>query len=129
MNSKLTTNFEASGTTELISSLHIVQEQWLLMQGTNKDASCREPKSRTSGQEEKLQKIGSTRISRDQRDTLRILWNIVCKLVVLRFVQSVVLIPRFARFREDSELGTNNSQGARAASESFVTTSPNCAAE
>ena len=53
---------------------------------------------------------------------------------------SKVSIPRFARFREDSILGscinfhrkpgrTNSSQGARAASESFVTTSPHCAAE
>ena len=50
---------------------------------------------------------------------------------------SRVSIPRFARFREDSNLGScvkfqrkprkNSSQGARAASESFVTTSPNCA--
>ena len=53
---------------------------------------------------------------------------------------SKVSIPRFARFREDSNLGscinfqrkprrTNSSQGARATPESFVTTSPNCAAE
>ena len=53
---------------------------------------------------------------------------------------SRVSIPRFARFREDSNSvscinfqrkprRTNSSQGARAASESFVTTWPSCAAE
>ena len=39
ISTKSTTNFEASGSTELIRSHHNVRVQWLLMQGTNKDAS------------------------------------------------------------------------------------------
>ena len=76
-----------------------------------------------------MQKIGSTSISRNQRDTLRISWNVVCKLVVIRFVQSVD--STFYTVSRGFKLGrrTNSSQGARAASESFVATSPNCAAE
>ena len=34
ISTKLTTNFEASGSTELIRSHHNVRDQWLLMQGT-----------------------------------------------------------------------------------------------
>ena len=39
ISTKSTTNFEASGSTELMRSHHNVRDQWLLMQGTNKDAS------------------------------------------------------------------------------------------
>ena len=38
ISTKSTTNFEASGSTELRSH-HNVRDQWLLIQGTNKDAS------------------------------------------------------------------------------------------
>ena len=89
---KSTTNFEASGSTELIRSRHNVRDQWHLKQGTNKDASrctrsvASEPKSRTSVQEGRFRKIGSTRISRNQRETLRISRNVVCRGLKLGIV-------------------------------------------
>ena len=75
-----TTNFEASGSTELIRSPHNVRDQWLLMQGTKVQNKCAR---------KKVSKNCSRCISRNQRDTLRTSWNVVCKLVVIRFVQSV----------------------------------------
>ena len=96
-----------------------------------------EHQSRTSVQEKKLRKICSTCISRNQRDILRISWNVVCKLVVIKFVQSVT--STLCTVSREFKLGivyqfltkstANNSQGARAASESFVTTSCSCAEE
>ena len=79
-------------------SHHNIRNQWSLMQGTNKDASrCTRSVAPDAGNQcpeqvgkkESCEKLASTRISRNQRDTLRISWNIICKLVVLRFVQSV----------------------------------------
>ena len=108
------------------------------MQGTNKVAS-RFTGSVASDARRKVAKNCSTRISRDQRDTLRISWNVVCELVVIRFVQSVN--STFCTVSRGLKLGivyqfpaktkTNETvvEGARAASESFVTTSPSCVAE
>ena len=83
ISTKSITNFEASGSTELTRRHHNVRDQWLLTQRTKVQGI------KTSVQERRWRKIGSTCISRNQRDTLRISWNVVCKLVFIRFVQSV----------------------------------------
>ena len=68
------------------------------MQGTDTDASrCSGSVASDAGNRSPeqvcrkggLRQIGSTRTSRNQRDTLRISWNVVCKLVFIRFFQNV----------------------------------------
>ena len=90
---KSTTNFDSSGSTELTRSHHNVRDQRLLVQGTNKDASrCTGSVASDAGNQSPEQvgkKESCEKLARNQRGTLRISWNIVCKLVVIRFVQSV----------------------------------------
>ena len=147
ISTKSVTHFEISGSTELTRRHHNVRDQWLLTQGepTQMHLDIQDQrllmqgiKVLTSVQETRWRKIGSTCISRIQRDTLRISWNVVCKLVFIRFVQSQVhVLHGFARIQtwdrvsisSENPRRTNSSQGARAASESVVTTSPSCAAE
>ena len=142
-----TTNFEASGSTELIRSHHNVRDQWLLMQGTNKDASrCTGSVASDAGNqspEQVCKKEGCEKLARHAFHVINVTLfgsRGTSSANSLSSASSRVSIPRFGRFREDSNLGscinfqrkprrTNSSQGARAASESFVTTSPGCAAE
>ena len=141
------TNFEASGSTGLIRSHHNVRNQWLLMQRTNKDASrCTRSvasDARNQSPEQVCMKENCEKLTRHAFHVINVTLfgsRGTSSANSLSSSSSRVSIPRFARFREDSNLGscinfqrkplrTNSSQGARAASESFVTTSPNCAAE
>ena len=97
-----------------------VQDQWLRSGNRSPEQVCKK------GGCEKL----ARHAFHEMNVTLRISWNVVCNS--LSSGSSEVSIPRFARLREDSNLGscinfqrkprrTNSSQGARAASESFVT--------
>ena len=74
------TNFEASRSTELIRRHHNVRDQWFPTQGIKVQNKCAR---------EKVAKIWIDILFRNQHDTLRISWNVVCKLVLIRFVQSV----------------------------------------
>ena len=146
ISTKSTTNFEASGSTELRSH-HNVRDQWLLMQGTNKDASrCTGSVASDAGNLSPEQLCKKESCEKLARHALHVI-NVT--LFGSRGTSSAnssssgssrVSIPRFARFREDSNSGscinfqrkprrTNSSQGARAAAESFVATSPSCAEE
>ena len=129
ISTKLTTNFETSRSTELIRNHHNIRNQWLLMQGTEVQNNRTRRKVAKILVQHAFHVINVTLFG--SRGTSSANW--------LSSSSSKVSIPRFARFREDSNLGcisfhgeprrTNNSQGARATSQSFVTTSPNCAAE
>ena len=77
---KSTTNFDASASTEPTQRHHEVQDQWLLMQGTEVQNKC-------AGDE--AVRTDRTCISLNQRDTLWISWNIGCKLVFVKFCQNV----------------------------------------
>ena len=128
--SKSTTNFDASASTEPTQRHHEVQDQWLLMQGTEVQNKC-------AGDE--AVRTDRTCILRNQRDTLWISWNIGCKLVFVRFCQNVksTFWHGFARIQiwdrasifTENPRRTHSSQGARAAFVSFGTTSPSCVAE
>ena len=147
ISTKLTTNFEASGRTELMSSHHNVRDEWLLIQGTNKDASrCTGSVASDAGNQSPEQVCKKESFEKLARHAFHII-NVT--LFGSRGTSSAnssssgsskMSSARSARFREDSNLGscinfnqkprrTNSSQGARATSESLVTTSPNCAAE
>ena len=147
ISTKSTTNFEASGSTELKRSHHNVRDQWLLMQGNNKDASrCTGSVAYDAGNhspEKVFNKEGCEKLAGHAFHVINVTLfgsRGTSSANSLSSGSSGVSIPRFARFRENSNLGscinfqrkprrTNSSQGARAASESFVTTSPSCAAE
>ena len=100
ISTKLTTNFEASGSTQLVRSRHNVRDQWLLMQGTNKDASrCTGSVASDAGNQSPEQacrkKSCEKLLRRDGTSSAK--W--------LSSGSSKVWTPRFARFHEDSNLG------------------------
>ena len=137
ISTKSITNFEASGSTELIRRHHNVRDQWLLMQGTNKDASrCTRSvasDARNQSLEQVFQKEGCEKLARHAFHVVNVTLfgsRGTSSANSLSSGSSRVSFPRFARFREDSNLGscinfqrrlrrTNSSQGARAASGFF----------
>ena len=91
------------------------------------------------GKKESFEKLARHTFHVVNVTTLRISWNVVCKLIVIRFVPECRfhVLHGFARIQNWDRVSIssenhderNSSKGARAASESFVTTSRSCAAE
>ena len=113
ISTKLTTNFEASGSTELKKRHHDVQDQWLLMQGTNKDTSrCTGSVASDAGNqspEPAGKKESCEKLARHAFHVINVTLfgsRGTSFANLLSSGSSRVSIPRFARFREDSKLGS-----------------------